>query len=391
VLQRAVKSRAVTVWLAATTGITLAQCGVAPEGDSSRQERQAIVNGSVSDVSDSPTLLLQGPEGACSAVLVAPTLAITARHCVATSLAGPFACTAQSELIPNDSNTGSIGTDNSPGSLKFYTWGGYMRGTYATNLPEAVGTRIISTNSTTSCRDDVAFVVLDRVLPDIVPMPMRIDKNTRVGEAITVWGFGLTTGLDPVSLRVVNAQIEAVGPDTPPMTAQPAPVRAVKTGPVTCVGDSGGPFVGADGTMIAIVSLGTQGASNGPFCDTNAQPTVGPRLAAYRALALQALAAVGISTDAGADADSVGEGGATADDDAGMPAADGGTPEEDASMEPDAGEVVPPPPEDQPVDDSGCSIGPHERNGSQHWAFAAVALAVTVAARKRRRRHGSAS
>jgi MYXO-CTERM domain-containing protein len=266
-----------------------------------------------------------------------------------------------------------------------------MRGTHAMNLPEAFGTQIISTNSTTSCRDDVAFVVIDRVLPGIVPMPMRLDGITRVGEPITLWGFGLTTGFDPTSLRVVNAQIDAVGPDTPPMTAQPAPVRSVRTGPVTCVGDSGGPFVGADGTLIAIVSLGTQAASNGPFCDTNAQPTVGPRLAAYRALALQALAAAGIATDAGADVDSTGEAGPMSDDDGAMPADDGGTPEEDASMEPDAGEVVPPPPEDPPVDDSGCSMGPAGRNGSQHWAFAAVALAVTAAARKRRRRHGSAS
>lgn len=395
-LQRVVNTGRGARWFVAAAGLFLVHCGVAPEGESPANARQAIIGGAVSDVSDSPTLLLHGAEGDCSAVLVAPTLALTARHCIAQSKSGTFACTAQGELIPNGSGTGTIGANDPPSMLKFYTWGGFMSGTYANNTPEALGTQIISTNTPTSCRDDLAFVVLDRVLPNIVPLPMRLDRVTMVGESITLMGYGYTNGLDPLALRVVNAQVQAVGPDTPPTTAQPAPVRAVKTGPVTCVGDSGGPFVGADGTIVAVVSLGTQNSDIGPFCDTTAQPTLGPRLAAYKALATQALAAVGISTsdDAGAeggDDSASGDDGSVPDSDAGMPADDASTTEDDAAVVDDAGEMPPMPPEEAPPDDSGCSMGAVAISRSHPWVFAAAALALTAAARKRRRRNGSSS
>jgi hypothetical protein len=168
-----------------------------------------------------------------------------------------------------------------------------------TSTPDAVGSQIFDTQTTTSCRDDIAFVVLNQAMPGRSPLPIRLTDTTVAGEDVSVTGYGLTEiAGDPLALRTRDdMQIVGVGPDTPINITQPAPLRAVRIGPsaATCSGDSGGPITAAStGAVIAVVSLGFEAASSGPFCaDQQTSDTTGPRLAEYSALATTAFQAAG--------------------------------------------------------------------------------------------------
>jgi hypothetical protein len=352
--------------------IALSQCGGVGDEPTTGRAREAIVGGAASDASDSPVVYLQSPEGACTAVLVAPRLAASARHCVARSTAGSFSCTASGDLILTGNGAGQIGSDDPPESISFFSSATIARGGLSSGSADAVGVRILSTQTSTSCRDDLAFVILDREIPGLLPAPIRVDEPTLVGEVVSVWGYGLTDQVEPLALRTrSDAQITGVGPDMPSTDTQNAPVRAVRTGPVTCQGDSGGPMLSADGALVAIVSLGNQAGASGPFCSNNGYSgTVGPRLAAYRNLVIAALAAAGAGPIADADVD------AGSLIEASMP---------DATTDPDdAADSAEPAAPAFSSTGSCCTVAPGRRH-SQPGGVAAVALALTAAAMGRRR------
>ena len=294
--------------------LLLSQCGVAdlpPIGTTT----QPILDGVVVDAQDAPVLMLSSPEGKCTASLVAPNLALTARHCVASQISGGFACTAQGELVPTGTGVGSIGSDDPSSSLRFFTSQRATSALVKSEAPDALGIRTISTGTPSACRDDLAFVVLDRALAQLSPMPLRAAAPSVVGEMLSIWGYGYTENVhDSVALRVrADAVLIAVGPDTPSDETQPAPVRAIRTSPLTCAGDSGGPIVSvATGEIVAVVSVGSNAGTSGPICSNNElAQTVGPRVAAYPTLiaeAFAAAAALAAPLDGSVDASDPGSG-----------------------------------------------------------------------------------
>jgi len=340
----------------------------------------------VVDTPDSPVLYLRGSQGTCTAVLVGNKLAATARHCVGLTTPGSFACTSDGELVITGNGAGEIGADVAPESLEFYSWRTVGTRGIAVGQGDAVGASIFSTNTTSACRDDLAFVVLDRSIPAITPLRVRLDAQTYPGETVAILGYGLTSQVESLALRTrADAQIVAVGPDMPANTAQLAPVRAVRTGPVTCQGDSGGPMVSSAGEVLAIVSLGSQAGAAGPYCSDNGfSGTIGPRLAAYRSLIVAAYAAAGEPlVDPGAvDAGAMSEA-SSADD--------GGTVEHDAgSVEPDAVGITPDPIDEPPVA-PGCAVSTRGAGKSGLLTMTAMAIAFGALARGRRRGHGRSS
>jgi len=286
--------------LAGLLGVALLQCGGAEPEESVRTTRQAILGGEPVDAPDSPVLYLRGPQGSCSAVLVAPTLVATAHHCVAQLIPGDPDCSSAGDLVPTGNGAGEIGADDAAASLTFFSAGRVASG-QTTNDPDAHGAQILSAPSSSICRDDIAFVVLDRAIPGLAPAAIRIDDATQAGEIVSVSGYGLTDRLeDPTLLRARDGvKVVGVGPDQPTSVPQAAPVRSLRIGPgaVTCNGDSGGPvFSSTSGAVIGLVSLGTQASALQPYCaDGAAADTTGPRLAAYCALALSAFEAAGAS------------------------------------------------------------------------------------------------
>ncbi len=285
-------------------------CGVSEAPSPLGTARAPILQGSLVDAQDAAVLFLKGNRGSCSATLVAPNLVVTARHCVAASLIGAFSCSASGELIPTGDGHGALGKDDPAGDILFFTAEQMLEGVPANRTTaSAVGKSILSTGSSTACRDDLAFVVLSNPLA-LTPMPMRIDDSMVTGESLSIWGYGLTEQrADPPKLRArKDAALLGVGPSVPAETTQPAPVRAIRTSPVTCPGDSGGPIASVTtGAIVAVVSLGTLSAGTlGPFCSNNElNETVGPRLAAYPTLiatALEAAQAAMPSRDADTDA-----------------------------------------------------------------------------------------
>jgi hypothetical protein len=286
--------------LAGLLGLALTQCGPGVGGEPTATSGQAIVGGGEAGVLESPVLYLEGPQGTCTSILVAPNLVATARHCTAQLVEGNASCTPEGDLTPTGSGAGEIGADDAPSSLNFFS-AATIANAGAAGPADAVGIKILSTQGPSICCDDLAFVVLDHPIAGLVPVSIRIDGPTQVGESVSVFGYGLTDrSMAPTLLRVrPDAEIVGVGPDDPTSVPQAAPLRALRVGPgvVTCNGDSGGPVIStASGALIGLVSLGTQANSMGLFCsDGTAANTTGPDLADYRDLVLAAFAEAGAS------------------------------------------------------------------------------------------------
>jgi hypothetical protein len=360
-------TKARRVWghgLAALFGLASAQCGAGVgDEEATASSRQPIVGGSEADASGSPVLYLEGPQGTCSSVLIAPTLVATARHCTAQLVEGAPSCTPEGQLLPTGSGGGEIGSDDAPSALRFFSAASAARmAAGGGSIPaDAVGVRILSTKAPSICCDDLAFVVLDHPIAGLAPASVRIDRPTEVGESVSVFGYGLTErAMAPTVLRVSHdARIVGVGPDEPTSVPQAAPLRSLRIGPgvVTCNGDSGGPVLSmASGAVIGLVSLGSQ-ASAGPYCsDGTTANTTGPQLADYRDLVLSAFKAAGAS-----------------------PILEG-TP-------PDSGAVAPPSGAPGYVPAGGaCSTRPESHERSDPWNTIACGFALVAMAAGRRKR-----
>jgi hypothetical protein len=285
-------------------------CGPS-EGEAIRATSLAIVAGAIAPTAASPVVLVAGPQGVCSGVLIAENLVATARHCAAQFTKGALICTPSGELAPG-SPGGALGADYAPSAMQIYVASDAPTA-MAQGTPDAIGAQILSTESPSGCRDDLSFIVLDRSLP-VVPVQVRLDRPTSMGDGVSVWGYGQTMNAsDLTALRVYDgAQIVGIGPSVATPTAELAPVRSVRvgTGAITCNGDSGGPILSSDtGALIATVSVGSQALPSGACAATGDSPTTGPQLSQYRDLVLQAFAAANTTPnlepaaqDAGVDA-----------------------------------------------------------------------------------------
>jgi hypothetical protein len=360
------------------------QCGgnSLHDGEPISTQSQPIIGGSLVDGPGAPVLLLHGPEGDCSAPLVAPNLIVTTRHCVAHNTMGAFGCSAQGDLVPNVTGAGQIGANDDPGSIQVFTPERVAANMYVNTTPDAVGVLIQSTDTPTACRDDIAFVVLNQPIPGRSILPIRLGP-TQVGEPVMISGFGLTDKLgDLEALRSrSDQQVIAIGPGQPPTVTQPAPLRSVRVGPaaVTCNGDSGGPVQSlATGALIAISSLGLQAASQGPYCQGSqsaTSDTIGPRLAEYPDLVASAFQAAGqtpILEQEQVGAEQEQEGSA-----------------DDAASGPDVGAAEGPSVTSYSVESGSCNVGPCNvgpvSKGSAFPYLSAWALAIGAIARRSRR------
>jgi hypothetical protein len=241
-------------WLRLTPALGLFACGADPPAEAAGATALGIVGGepSRSGSEDDAVLLLRAvAEGelTCTATLVAKNLVVTTRHCVA--YAGPpgFRCTPEGELVGAADGRGTLGVDFPPETVLFHA------GELPTSEPVARGARIVSTLSPHSCKNDLAFVVLDRQL-DLPIRPIRVGIGTQAGQVVTLVGYGLNETLNRdwrtnPRKRLSGQLVRAVGPDSiQEGLGEARPRTLLLEGPSACQGDSGGPALSEPGGAV---------------------------------------------------------------------------------------------------------------------------------------------
>jgi hypothetical protein len=234
-----------------------AGCSPAPSGtarESTDQARAAIQGGELAPAAslDFAVALVGG--GLCSGTLIAPNLAVTARHCVEEDPERTPPC-AGGALLPAGALRVVIGREAAPGA------------------PNFVVSKIIPAPETNGCVPDLALVQLAKLVPASVAKPARpaIDAAFRARPhylpTVTAIGFGVDD--------VGEAGVRRLRRDIPVLcvrgdTQFDCGVEAnnifqpfeIITGPGSCQGDSGGGLYepkGAeanDAVLLSVVSRG---------------------------------------------------------------------------------------------------------------------------------------
>jgi hypothetical protein len=228
-----------------------AACSAQPSVERTFDERAPVVEGEPSEAGIEDAVLLlrtvvDRRELVCSASLVAPNLAMTARHCVSHVVEGLFSCTVSGELVEGETGSGRLGNHLPAEGIEFFG------GPLPHDEPLARGQEVISTLSETVCLNDLAFVVLDRPI-ELPVLPLRLEGRARTGELAILVGYGLDetqSENQPFDVttqgrtRKADLPIRDVGPDSIDDGVTIVPPRTiVLEGPSGCVGDSGGPLM----------------------------------------------------------------------------------------------------------------------------------------------------
>jgi len=221
------------------------------------QSNHGIINGSAPTAAhhDATVSLHQLSNGGgqvyvspfCSGTLIAPTVVLTAAHCLDTANGGPNFRTM------------------SPGDLAIYV-GDEPAADILDHLYTVVDTEIHPSYGRNSLRNDIALVELASPVTEADPVPvLPASVGFSVGDAVNYAGFGQTEfGTSGVKLQV-DATIDALGCDISAWgcfgdPGDPATqFSSAQAGGGTCFGDSGGSgFVNKNGTwyVLGITSWG---------------------------------------------------------------------------------------------------------------------------------------
>lgn len=232
----------------------------------------------------------------CSGVLIAPRLVLTHLHCVLLpSQIDP------SELIPRPLDRPDFGEDLHPWE---YTescvtdagWGLREDGSFVARLAQPLEPwrltaavrrgdtdqqvsavrRLLLPNAESRCWDAIAALVLEQPLAGHY-LPVRLQDSTRVGEPVTVAGFGESSAA-PHALRthVEDVAYEAATEVTPP--------RSMTLADQICYYEIGGPLTSdLDGALIGVIAHGT-----GSYCGDPTGATVVTKVAPFRRMLLEA-------------------------------------------------------------------------------------------------------
>lgn len=352
---------------------------------------QPIVGGTTSGANqDAVVLLARFASGVrqslCTATLVAPNLALTARHCVSQtdSVAG---CAPDGTAA-----TGAVvHTDYPASSLAVYA---AKDGATADSTDEkkasAHGATLVVDDATTICDHDAAFVVLDRVVEGGLA-PIRLGPPTKA-DALTAVGFGVVdTGALPAT-RMQRADVTLLAgvgpwafPEDPRYGAGPAEAAV---GESACAGDSGSPLLAKSGAVVGVASRAGNGKPRDPSniassCTGDTAHVVYTHLDAAKPLVMRAFATAGHAPWLEGEPDPrlalrghAPCAGVSACDDVRRAAPALSTTATEIAPEDDAGS-----------ESSGCSASPEGPDlGAVERAAGAVALLGTILRRLRRRR-----
>lgn len=187
----------------------------------------------------------------CSGALVAPNLVLTARHCVSRAVTATPSCDARGRSHNGD----HLAEDADPAQIAVYV-GARVRPDI--DAPQARAVRTLHPTGQVLCDADVAFLVLDRPLPNAVILPIRLTHSVEPGDLVVPIGFGGGIS-NQVGIRSARAHspVLATGPASNADTGAVLGPREFEVDVATCRGDSGGPAIDMrTGEIVGVVSRG---------------------------------------------------------------------------------------------------------------------------------------
>ena len=268
-LRRRARPLAWAAWVgtAGALGLLVASCATSPE-ETAASTSSAIIDGDASTPAQNFVVEVVHPVGSlgafiCSGTVVAPNLVLTARHCVTATSGDAFTC----DESGNGSDGGALGADYDPSTVFIYAG---LEAPGPLTEPSAHGVRFFHDSATNVCDHDLALIELSQPLATPVAA-LDLDTKVQPGQTITAIGWGVVADGGSPSVRQERGlvPIVTVGPGADALGYE-VPPNEFAVGESICEGDSGGPAVGAMGSVVGVVS---SGGNNVMTMSTNAAVT----------------------------------------------------------------------------------------------------------------------